>query len=199
MTMPARDGDVARLSPQSGFEEVSWPPPFRFRMALPGEDVFAQAVRAAQAGELGAADVLWCDDGMQLHMALVLEPDQPAQQSLAAVEALHEALRQTLAALLPPQVAVDVRAGGAVLVNGGLAGQVWHEMADCAPRAVPPWMVMGLCLNLRRAPQMEGGEEPGIAVLAEEGGDGLSAAELVAGVARRLLLRLDDLKSIRNE
>jgi len=172
-------------------ERLHWPPPFRFHMALPGTDVLRAASDAARQGALGAADVLWCDDGLALHMALVLEPDRSAREALLAVDVMQQALHDALAALLPPQVAIAVAQKGRVLVNGGEIGRVRHMMPDCEAHEEPPWMVVSAHLNLRRESGLEGGQQPDVAVLAEEGGEHLTSPQLVAEVARHFLLLLD--------
>ncbi len=187
----ARDGrDLAASSPPDA-EGVDWPPLFSFRMALPGTNVFREAVAAAARDALQAGDVLWCDGGERLEMVLVLEPDRPEEEAeLAATLVLH-ALRDALVALLPPQVEILAASPDRVRVNGGDIARVRHALAGGGAVAR---VVACATINMRRPAGTEGGEDPGTAVLEEEGAPGLSPAVLVAETARRFLLLLDGRK-----
>jgi len=171
-------------------EGVDWPPLFSFRMALPGTDVFHEALEATARGTLEAGDMLWCDGEEHLEMALVLEPDRPEEEELAAELVLH-ALRDALVALLPPQVEILADPSGIVRVNGGTIARVCHASAKSVPEMDPARVVACATVNMRQRAGTEGGSNPAMAVLEEEGGADLAPAVLVAETARRFLLLLD--------
>ncbi len=183
-----------RTSAGPEVEGVDWPPLFSFRMALPGTDVFREAVKAAATGGLQAGDVLWCEGEEHLQMALVLEPDRPEEEAELAAELVLHALRDALIALLPPQVEILADSSGIVRVNGGVIARVHHALAGGVAEREPPRVITCATINLRRRADTEGGEDPATAVLEEEGGAGLASAALVAETARRFLLLLNDRK-----
>ncbi len=187
----AQDGRMPAAAVPPGGGEADWPPLFSFRMALPGTDVLREAVEAAAAGGLQAGDVLWCDGGERLEMALVLEPDHPAEEAELAAELVLHALRDALIALLPPQVEILAVSPDLVRVNGGDIARVRHALAGGGADAGAARVVACATVNMRRPAGTEGGEDPGTAVLEEEGAPGLSPASLVAETARRFLLLLD--------
>ncbi len=188
-SMPGRPGAMASTGPNG--ENVDWPPLFSFHMALPGTDVFREACEAAAYGTLEAGDMLWCDGGECLEMALILEPDHPEAEAELAAELMLHALRDALIALLPPQVEILTAAPGRIRVNGGDIARVRHALAGGSASADAGCVVACATVNMRRSVGAEGGENPGTAVLEEEGGASLSPASLVAETARRFLLLLD--------
>ncbi len=182
------------FAPPDG-DGVDWPPLFSFHMALPGTDVFREAVEAAAEARLQAGDMLWCDGGERLEMALVLEPERPAEEVELAAELMLHALRDALIALLPPQVEILADSPGVVHVNGGEIARVRAALAGNTAGAGPATCVVACAtVNMRRRAGTEGGEDPATAVLEEEGGAGLAPAALVAETARRFLLLLNERK-----
>ncbi len=175
----------------SGPGEADFPPPFQARFVPPGGDVFQMAARAAQTGELGAADVLWSADDLALSLALVLEPDVTAARARAMREVMMRAVLDALTILLPPQVGIGGRANGAIVVNDGQVGKVRMHMPGCPQEACPPWMVVGAQIGLRHAQGVEGGQDTRVTVLAEEGGAHIPPAVLASEIARHFLTALD--------
>lgn len=181
------------LAPQpfAGPGEADFPPPFAARFSPPGADVFEMAARAAQAGELGAADILWSADDLDLCLALVLEPDVAAAAARAMREVMLVAVRDALSSLLPPQVGIGVLRDGSITVNDGRMGTVRMDMPPCADEACPPWMVVGAHIRLRHAQGVEGGQDTHVTVLAEEGGAHIPPAAVASEIARHFLTALD--------
>ncbi len=173
-------------------EGVDWPPLFSFHVALPGTDVFREAREAAAGERLRAGDMLWCYGEKRLEMALVVEPDHPETEVELAAELMLHALRDALIALLPPQVEILAVSPDRIRVNGGDIARVRHALAGEKVDTDATSAVVCATINMRRPAGMEGGEEPGTAVLEEEGGATLSPACLVAETARRFLLLLDE-------
>jgi len=182
---------AAGPAPFSGPGEADFPPPFAARFSPPGADVFEMAARAAQAGELGAADILWSADELELSLALVLEPDVAAAAARAMREVMLVAVRDALSSLLPPQVGIGVLRDGSITVNDGRMGKVRMDMPPCADEACPPWMVVGAHIRLRHAQGVEAGQDSGITVLAEEGGAHIPPAAVASEIARHFLSALD--------
>ena len=183
------------MSEEGRKRDVLWPPPFRVRMVLPDEDVFAQALLGAQARELEAADVLWLADAQNLKAAIVLEPDKPLVQASKARHAMQLSCALALAALLPAQIAIRLAKNGAILVNDGVLANVDLVKPSYISKAdVPPWLILQLTLHLTRTDAREGGEEPDRAVLVEEGGEALISdpETVLAETLRHFRAVLDD-------
>jgi hypothetical protein len=82
---------------------------------------------------------------------------------------------------------------GTLRVNGAACGMVrLATPPGCAEGEIPAWLVVGMEARIALALPVEPGERPDLTGLAEEGWEGLTAAELTAGWARHLMAGLDD-------
>lgn len=161
----------------------SFPPAFQL-VALDGEvDAFARAVGAAPRG-IEDGTIFWSGRDDLLDMALVLEPDTAALPALDAVYLLAVAACETLARLVPPEASVACAWPGDLLLDGARVGAVRAVVAPTAdPAAPPPWLVLGLRLQLTATP---GGPVDSTSLTGQGGGEA-GAAALLAVVSRRLL------------
>lgn len=157
-----------------------------------GADALARAV--ALAPTRGAGTLAWVAAYSRAEAAVVLEPEMPLRTARLAFHAAANALADTLAALGPPEVPVELRWPGTVLVNGGACGRLaLAAPPGAAEEAVPDWLVVGMELRLAFPEGYEPGTNPGTTSLQEEGfGREICAADLTAAWARHLMAGLDD-------
>jgi biotin-(acetyl-CoA carboxylase) ligase len=148
---------------------------------------FARAVRAAPRG-IEDGTVYWTDRADRLEIGLVLEPEAPAAPTLKAVYVLVVAAGEALAELLPPAVPVAFAWPGDILLDGARTGRIRAALAPVADAtAVPPWLVLGLSVNLASLGH-EPGRLPDRTSLHEQGAGDVTAAALLESVTRHLLL-----------
>jgi biotin-(acetyl-CoA carboxylase) ligase len=149
-------------------------------------EAFARAVATAPRG-VEDGTVYWTDRADRLEIALVLEPEAPAARTLEAVYVLTVATGAALAHLLPPAVPVAYAWPGDILLDGARAGRVRAAVAPVAAGAdVPPWLVLGLTVELAPAGG-EPGRLPDRTSLHEQGAGEVTVVELIEGVTRHLL------------
>ena len=164
----------------------SLPPAFHL-VALEREvPAFERAVRAAPRG-VDDGTLYWADRTDRLELAVVVEPEAPAATSLEALYVLTVAVGDALGALLPPIVPVAFAWPNDLILTGAKVGRVRAAMAPVAnPEAVPPWLVLGLSLNVGPL-----GDDPGLlpdrTSLFDEGAGDVKVVQLVEGVSRYLL------------
>lgn len=164
----------------------SLPPAFHL-VALEHEvSAFERAVRAAPRG-VDDGTLYWADRMDRLDLAVVVEPEAPATTSLEALYVLTVAVGDALGALLPPVVPVAFAWPNDLILAGAKVGRVRAVLAPVAdPAAVPPWLVLGLSLNVGPL-----GDDPGLlpdrTSLYDEGAGDVTVAQLVEGVSRHLL------------
>jgi biotin-(acetyl-CoA carboxylase) ligase len=165
----------------------SLPPAFQL-VAIDREvGAFERAVRAAPRG-LEDGTVYWADRTDLLDMAVLLEPEAPAAVTLEAVHVLTVAACEALAQLLPPVVPVACAWPGDLILDGARVGGVRAALAPVADTAaLPPWLVLGLCLQLDPL-----GDAPGAlpdrTSLADQGAGDVTPVALLEAVTRYLLL-----------
>lgn len=156
-----------------------------------GGDAMARAV--ALAPERGAGTLAWVRSSGRAEAAVVLEPELPLAAARLAFLAAANALADALAADGPPEIPVEFAWPGALRVNGAACGAVrLAAPPGCAEDEVPAWLVVGIEARITLAHGQEPGLVPDLTGLAEEGWEGLTAAELTAGWARHLMAGLDD-------
>jgi BirA family transcriptional regulator, biotin operon repressor / biotin---[acetyl-CoA-carboxylase] ligase len=161
-------------------------PPLLRGEAAEGEP-FAAAIARARAG----ADpglVVWARPTEVLGAAMVLAPEDPLERSLGVFFAAPLALADGLAMLAPPEVAVQFRWPGDVLVNGGRAARCRAAAGGADPAAVPDWLVIGVEVALVLPDGMEGGERPDETCLAAEGCGEVAPLALLEGWSRHMIL-----------
>ena len=181
------------------------------------EDTLFEAPRPAtfpplmQGEELAAGDpftkactraMLGCDSGLiiyrisadHLRAALVLAPEQPLGEAMAALPACAVGLQNALGALAPPEVAVYLGWDGALWVNGARAGALRVAAASDDPAQVPDWLVIGFELQLLPRGEGEGGLDPTRTSLIEEGCGDVVPLRLLESWARHTLVWLNRLE-----
>ncbi|WP_193184598.1 biotin/lipoate--protein ligase family protein [Nisaea sediminum] len=173
-------------------DELSFPPIYRPCRVLPGTDVENAAAEAARGGA-DPASLYWLDSAERLECAIVLGPDRPFSETLAAVHVAMVALGDCLGAQVPPQVEVLFGWPDRLIVNGGLAGGVsltvdpalWGDPSD----PVPDWAVLGVKLAMMPAADAP---EPGMTrqrtTLLDEGCGDLTTGDLLESFSRHFLL-----------
>jgi BirA family transcriptional regulator, biotin operon repressor / biotin---[acetyl-CoA-carboxylase] ligase len=156
-----------------------------------GADAMARAVELAP--EKGAGTLCWVRAYRRLEAAVVLEPEQHLAAARPAVLAAANAACDALAALGPPEVAIQLRWPATIIVNAGVVGAA--RLAT-PPRAVeyevPDWLVVGVELRLVWPEGHEPGLLPGETSLGEEGFGELDNAEWTAAWARHLMAGFAD-------
>ncbi|MFC7541398.1 biotin/lipoate--protein ligase family protein [Siccirubricoccus deserti] len=156
-----------------------------------GGDALARAL--ALAPERGAGTLAWVRAYARAEAAVVLEPEMPLASARLAFHAAANALADAVAALGPPEVAVQLRWPGVLLVNAGECGRVRLAAPPGTPEdAVPDWLVVAMEARLAFPEGHEPGRDPGRTSLFEEGFSDLDSAALTAAWARHLMAGLDD-------
>jgi biotin-(acetyl-CoA carboxylase) ligase len=146
---------------------------------------FAEACRAAQARELGAADIVWSRASASAALAIVLEPEVALECALQMAPLLMVALGDCLGALCPPQVGVQYRWPMGILLNGSPAGEVRIGAPRVPLKEVPGWLVVGAELAVM-APR-DGRQDWSNTSLEEEAGAGINRSDILASLASHFL------------
>ncbi|WP_240048496.1 biotin/lipoate--protein ligase family protein [Crenalkalicoccus roseus] len=157
-----------------------------------GADALARAVALAPAR--GAGTLAWVGAYARAEAAVVLEPEMPLGPARLAFHVAATALADAVVALGPPELLVQLRWPGTLLVNRGACGRIaLAAPPGAAETAVPEWLVVGMELCLAFPAGHEPGTDPGRTSLQEEGFErAVSGAELTAAWARHLLAGLDE-------
>jgi BirA family transcriptional regulator, biotin operon repressor / biotin---[acetyl-CoA-carboxylase] ligase len=150
---------------------------------------FEVAVEGAETGALGAADLVWARDTSRFDCALVLEPDVDRIRAAEALFVAMVAFGDSFGAIAPPEIALTYRWPMMLCVNGARAGTMRAAIsADDGPDGCPRWMVLGLCVDIRRDRRAaEPGLAPDVTDLVEEGCGELNRTELIESYSRHLL------------
>ncbi|UUX52034.1 biotin/lipoate--protein ligase family protein [Nisaea acidiphila] len=173
-------------------DELSFPPIYRPCRVLEGSDPLEAAIAAAKDGA-DPASLFWLDSATDFACAIVLGPDRPLSETLAAVHVAMVALGDCLGATVPPQVEVLFGWPDRLIVNGALAGGVtisvdpalWDDPEDPEPE----WAVLGI--RLAMTPR-DDAPEPGMTrqrtTLFDEGCGDLTTGSLLESFSRHFLL-----------
>jgi biotin-(acetyl-CoA carboxylase) ligase len=159
-----------------------------------GGDALARAV--ALAPGQGAGTLAWVGAFRRAEAAVVLEPEMPFGPARLAFHVAANALADALVALGPPELRVELRWPGTVVLNHAACGRL--RLAWPGPRpaedAVPDHLVVGMEVRLAFPEGHEPGMLPGETALREEGFEELEldAATLTATWARHLMAGLDE-------
>lgn len=173
-----------------------FPPLLTGRPVAAGADAFSLARQAAAQGLAGAGDAFWSEAVDRLDVAVVLEPEVGLTEAIQAHMALMVAFGDALGALSPPEVAVHYRWPSTILVNGAEVGRARLASPDAlAGSAVPPWLVAGLEIAIKRPDLAEPGLDPSHTSLWEEGCGNLDRTRLVESVSRHFLAWIDTWQS----
>ena len=149
---------------------------------------FESACEAANMGTAGAGEIFWGRDTARLDWAIVLEPDVGATQAQQMLIVCQVAFADAFGAIAPPEVAVQFRWPGDVLINGAKAGQMRIAMGANGDDGCPKWLCVGLALNIRRQNvEYEPGSAPDETDLTEEGCAELDRTQLIESVSRHFL------------
>ncbi len=168
-------------------EMPAFPPGFT---TVPGgRDTWEAAVRGAGAGD-DPGCVRWSFAGGTLHIAVVLAPDRPMQDSTAIVALGALALFDALATLAPPQVPIHLLPPNGLAVDGGRVATVRAAMAFGPSDMPPEWAVLGFEVEVQ-AGDAEPGRTPDRTSLHEEGFGDVTADDILVNSLRHLLVWLD--------
>lgn len=148
-----------------------------------------EACRRAVAGDLSAGDLVWSRNAAKAECALVLEPEVSLARACQMSALGFVALAETLGAIGPPQLPVETRWPGIVLINSAVCGDVTLTApAAAAADAVPPWLVLSVSLTLTLGNEKR---EPGligdITALDLEGAGDVTRTMAIEALATRLL------------
>jgi biotin-(acetyl-CoA carboxylase) ligase len=172
--------------------EPSFPPLLEGRAVINGDNPRALAVGGASVGTLGAGDTLWLQDTTRVELAIVLEPDDPLSKAAQMLPLAVAAAGDCLGTMLPPQVGVQFRWPGKLLLNGAEVGEcTLTAPANCKASEVPEWLVVNLSLRFAFDESYEPGTTPGITSLVEEGIEELTTADVIESYSRHFLSLLD--------
>lgn len=139
-------------------------------------------VRHESQGE-GRPGRRWQPAGEGLYAALVLRPEMTLEEAAPVVFVAALALGEAIAEHVPALVELHYRWPNDVLLrHGKVAGLQLRSAPPHGGR--PPWLVVGLAVNVADAPAKLGFQA---ASLRQDGESAVGAAELLAGFARRFL------------
>jgi biotin-(acetyl-CoA carboxylase) ligase len=175
----------AQLSP-----ELMLPPlysPVRLREL---GDAFARAVELAP--QRGAGLLTYVGRFDLAEFAVVLEPEETLRLARRAFYAGMAALADALAAIAPPETAINIEWPDALYVNWGLVGGgrlAWPQ--GVAEDEVPPWLVFGGMIRTASMLGNDPGANPQVTALDEEGFADITSTHIVESFARNFMAILD--------
>ncbi len=146
----------------------------------------AEACLGAGAGTFGAGDLVWARATDQMALALVLEPEVPLAEACQMLALAHTATSEALGHLGPPQMAIQSRWPGVILVNGAACGLITLAAPTRDGSRVPDWLVVGIELAISPKQRGEPGERPNETSLRGERAF-VTRTELIEALATRLL------------
>lgn len=138
--------------------EPTFPPLLKGRPVDEGVDAFEAAISACNGKEAGAGDVFWSRSEAVMNVAVVLEPEVSAVQSLQMLFVAMVAFGDSFGAIGPPEVGVFYRWPNQMLINDARFGEARVALPDGPADAVPDWLVVGLVVHIHSD---ESGPEPG--------------------------------------
>lgn len=173
--------------------DPTFPPLLKGHAVDPGVPAHKTAAEKAASGSAGAGDLFWSRSEDRLSMAIVLEPDVPLARAAQMHHALLVAFGDAFGAIAPPEIAVQYRWPGDILVNGAKAGEVSCMIpADCSAEDEPAWMVAGLDVAITLDLSIpDPGERLDATTLHEEGAGEIDRTMLVESVSRHFLTWID--------
>ncbi|WP_428925662.1 DUF4444 domain-containing protein [Marinibacterium sp. SX1] len=149
------------------------------------DDPARAACQAAMQG-CDAGLMTWRVTPAAMQAALVFAPEVDLARAMIMLPLCGVGFQNALGALSPPEVAVELRWDGTILLNGAACGRLRAHAADPGgPAAGPPdWLVVALDLRLTLT---EGGADPQITALYEEGCGEVTPEALLEAWARHTL------------
>jgi BirA family biotin operon repressor/biotin-[acetyl-CoA-carboxylase] ligase len=166
-------------------EDPQFPPLLKGHAVKAPASPIAEACRLAQSHALGAGDVVWSRNRARAALAIVLEPEVPLGRALQMAPLLMVALGDCLGSLCPPQVAVQYRWPGGILLNGTAAGEVRMAAPRVSIDELPAWLVVGADLEIA-APQAER-KDWSRTSLAEEAGPEITRTDVLQSLSAHFL------------
>lgn len=143
-------------------------PPLLKGLATGPANPFTVAIAEAERG-VDSGLLTWSLSPERLRAAIVLVPEMPLEQAMAAFCACGVGLQNAMGAHAPPETAVHLDWTGGIRLNGGHAGGLRIAASSRDPAVEPAWMVVGLELTLRLPDTLEPGETPDWTALSQEG------------------------------
>ena len=124
--------------------------------------------------------------------ALILAPEVPLADAMAAVLAAGCGFLDAFGALAPSEVAAEIEWPGTLRINGAVAGRIEAAASTTDPAEEPDWLVVALTVAMRLPDGAEPGADPGRTALAEEGCADMAPSRLLAAWARHTTYWLHD-------
>ncbi|MCG3266565.1 biotin/lipoate--protein ligase family protein [Yoonia sp. I 8.24] len=150
------------------------------------EQPSAVAERMARAG-CDAGTLVYNLSGAELQAAIIFAPEVPLAQAMAMLPVCGIGFQNALGALAPPEVAVNLKWDGRLMVNGASCGALTAAASTNTPDALPDWLIISLSLPLWSANAVPG-DTPDVTALYDEGCSDIAPADLVAAWARHTLI-----------
>lgn len=153
------------------------------------EKPYQSAIDGVRARSCGAGDVFWTLSRHQVEITIVLEPEVSSLRAAEMGPLAMVAAADSLAVLLPPQVAVQFRGGQQILVNAGVVGRIKTAMAAVEQDTqIPDWLVVSVKLGLRHDSNAgDPGLHPDVTALEEEGWDDPDGRKFIETFGRHFL------------
>jgi len=177
-------------------QKTMYQPDPTFPPLLRGEGIegtpgpFDRACADAAVGEAGAGSIYWDRSTSDCRLAIVLEPEIPAAQSLQMLFVLMVAFGDAFGAIGPPEVGIFYRWPMGFVVNDALIGWTGAALpSSITAEDVPDWLVVGLDIRISRTDHdAEPGHELHNTTLEDEGGGDITRTELVESISRHFLV-----------
>lgn len=166
----------------------TFPPLLSGHVADTDENPLKSAAIQADAGQLGAGDLIWSDDGKRLHFAVVLEPDVTRDRCGEMVYVAMVAFGDAAGALIPPEVAITYQWPNVIEMNDGQIGAVELVISDEEDAGIPEWMVLGVEIQLSpELSDMNPGDNYHQTTFWDEGCGEITQAQLLESTSRHLV------------
>jgi BirA family biotin operon repressor/biotin-[acetyl-CoA-carboxylase] ligase len=175
-------------------------PPLLKGLATGPANPFSVAVSEAEKG-IDSGLLTWSLSTERLRAAIVLAPEMPLEQAMAAFCACGVGIQNALGAHAPPETAVHLDWTGGIRMNGGHVGGLHAAASTRDPSVEPNWLVVGLELTLTLPDTLEPGETPDWTALNQEGCAEIDPTLILEAWSRHSMLwlhGLDDAKGRAN-
>lgn len=179
--MPLQTRGVA-LTP-----ELLLPPAYSVVRLRELGDAFTYAVSLAP--EHGAGTLVYVGRFDLAEFALVIEPQEPLTRARLTFYAGMAALADALAAIAPPETAINIEWPDRLYVNWGLVGGgrlAWPKK-NTSEDEIPPWLVFGATIRTASMAGLEPGATPDVTALDQEGFSEITAAQVIESFARNFM------------
>lgn len=168
------------------------PPAFRLRLTVAGDELVHAMRQSVAAGELEDGDLFWAPGDQAVRLGVALTPEVEHDRSLEILPVATVALIESLGAVAPPAVAVQVAWPSTIVINGAAVGAFSLQTVDAAGAETAPelshWLLLGLNLDMVRPDEVaEPGADPTRTDLGAEGLGDIEVSQLVESFARHFL------------